>query len=148
MKSVAHAVSGDRILDPMIDLARCTKQDRIVIAGSKAIELMLELQRRGFLEVAATANCGRAAGQYDVAMVDWRRRTTNSLEPTIEWLLHYLRPGGMLIVWVDPQKQTANLKLRSALERLGCVIESGTVHDCGCGLAARLLETNPLKKAA
>jgi hypothetical protein len=148
MKSVAHTASEDRILDPMIGLARCTKQDRIVIAGSKALELMLQLQHRGFLRTAATANCGHAAGQYDVALVDWRRRTAKSLEPTIEWIIRDLRPNGKLIVWVDPQKQTANLSLRALLERRGCAIESDTVHDCGCGLAARLLESTPLKKAA
>jgi hypothetical protein len=34
---------GDRIVEPMIALAGCSKQHRIVVAGSKAVELMLEL---------------------------------------------------------------------------------------------------------
>src|ERR1700681_1569416 len=52
---------GDRIVEPMIALAGCSKQHRIVVAGSKAVELMLELHRRGYTRAAATANCGHPA---------------------------------------------------------------------------------------
>jgi hypothetical protein len=61
--------AGDRIIEPMIALAGCSKQHRIVVAGSKGVELMLELHRRGYARAAATANCGHPAGQYDVALV-------------------------------------------------------------------------------
>ena len=71
--------AGDRIIEPMIALAGCSKQHRIVVAGAKGVELMLELQRRGYVRAAATANCGHPAGQYDVALVDWRRRTFKTL---------------------------------------------------------------------
>ena len=71
--------AGDRIIEPMIALAGCSKQHRIVVAGSKAVELMLELHRRGYARAAAMANCGHPAGQYDVALVDWRRRTFKTL---------------------------------------------------------------------
>ena len=63
----------------MIALADCSTQQRIIVAGSKSMELMLELHRRGYLRAAATGNCGRSAGQYDVALVDWRRRTLREL---------------------------------------------------------------------
>lgn len=148
MNSLAHEIAGDRIIDPMIDLSACAKTDRVVISGSKALEFMLEMQRRGFDRTAASANCGRAANQYDVALVDWRRRTIASLDPTLKWLLGYLRPAGKLVVWVDAQKETANEILRAMLERRGFAVESGTDHDCGRGISARLLETRPLKQAA
>ena len=109
---------------------------------------MLELQRRGYVRAAATANCGRPAAQYDVALVDWRRRTFKSLEITLDWLVDFLSPSGMLVVWVDPQKATANDALRLSLERRGFVIEGGTVHDCGCAVSARRRELNPVRKAA
>ena len=70
--------TGDRISEPMIALGGCSTQHRIVVAGSKSIEMMLELQRRGYLRAAATANCGRPTGQYDVALVYWRRRSFNA----------------------------------------------------------------------
>ena len=85
---------GDRIIEPMIALAGCSKQHRIVVAGSKAVELMLELHRRGYARAAATANCGHPAGQYDVALVDWRRRTFKTLEVALDWLVEFLNPAG------------------------------------------------------
>jgi hypothetical protein len=60
--TTSHATpAGDRIVEPMIALARCSKQHRIVVAGSRGVELMLELQRRGYVRTAATANCGQPA---------------------------------------------------------------------------------------
>jgi hypothetical protein len=83
------AMLGDRIIDPMIELAGCSTHQRIVVAGSKSMELMLELHRRGYLLAAAAGNCGRPTGQYDVTLVDWRRRTLHALEPTIDWLVNF-----------------------------------------------------------
>ena len=96
-----QVATGDRIVEPMIALAGCSTQHRIVVAGFKSIEMMLDLQRRGYLRAAATANCGRPAGQYDVALVDWRRRTLNALEAALDWLVDFLSPGAVLVVWVD-----------------------------------------------
>src|ERR1700674_3138397 len=121
--------AGDRIIEPMISLAGCSKQHRIVVAGSKAVELMLELHRRGYARAAATANCGHPAGQYGVALVDWRRRTFKTLEVALDWLVKFLSPTGVLVVWVDPQKASANETLRLSMERRGFLIESGTIHE-------------------
>ena len=140
--------AGDRIIEPMIALAGCSKQHRIVVAGSRAVELMLELQRRGYARAAATANCGHPAGQYDVALVDWRRRTFKTLEVALDWLVDFLSPAGVLVVWVDPQKAAANEALRLSLENRGFVIEAGTVHECGCAVSARRRQANPVRKAA
>jgi hypothetical protein len=130
-----QVATGDRIVDPMITLAGCSTQHRIVVAGSKSMELMLELHRRGYFRAAATGNCGRPAGQYDVALVDWRRRTLHALETTLDWLVNFLSPSGVLVVWVDAQKPAANQSLRASLEKRGFVIEQGAVHECGCALS-------------
>src|SRR6202022_3724289 len=140
--------AGDRIIEPMVALAGCSKQPRIVVAGAKGVELMLELQRRGYVRAAATANCGHPAGQYDVALVDWRRRTFKTIEVALDWLVEFLSPAGVLVVWVDPQKAAANETLRFSLERRGFVIEAGTVHECGCAVSARRHERNRARKAA
>jgi len=140
--------AGDRIIEPMIALACCSKQHRIVVAGSKSVEVMLELHRRGYVRAAATANCGRPAGQYDVALVDWRRRTFKTLEIALDWLVEFLSPAGVLVVWFDPQKPTATQTLRLSLERRGFVIEGGTVNECGCAVSARRREMNPVREAA
>jgi hypothetical protein len=140
--------AGDRILEPMIALGGCSKQQRIVVAGSKAIELMLDLHRRGYTRAAATANCGQPAGQYDVALVDWRWRTFKTLEFALDWLVKFLSPPGVLVVWVDPQKASANETLRLSLEGRGFVVEDGTVHECGCAVLARRRQVKPIRKAA
>src|SRR5882724_1816337 len=100
----SHVVAGDRIIQPMIALAGCSTQHRIVVAGSRSMELMLELHRHGYLRAAATGNCGHPAAQYDVALVDWRRRTLPALETTLDWLENFLSVRAVLVVWLDAQK--------------------------------------------
>ena len=147
--TVAHLpTGGDRVVEPMIALARRTPLHGILVAGAKSIELVFELQRRGFMRTAATANCGRPARQYDVALVDWRRRTFRDLEKTLAWLRDFLAPTGILVVWVDPQKPAAMEGLRTALMRRGFVVESGTVREDGYAVSARRSETRPISKAA
>jgi hypothetical protein len=143
-----RATTGDRIIDPTIALAGSSTQHRIVVAGSKSIEMMVELHRRGFLRAAATGNCGRPAGQYDVALIDWRRHTLPDLEATLDWLARFLSPNGVLVVWVDAQKPAASQSLRASLEKRGFVIEQATVHQCGCAVAARRRQSYPLQQAA
>ncbi|GKQ54600.1 hypothetical protein [Bradyrhizobium sp. Ce-3] len=140
--------TGDRILEPMIALAGCSTQQWIVVAGAKSMELMFELHRRGYARAAASGNCGRPAGQYDVALVDWRRRTLHALEPALDWLTNFLSARAVLVVWVDAQKASANQSLRGALERRGFVVEQGIVHQYGCALSARRSQAHPLQLAA
>jgi hypothetical protein len=142
------APAGDRIIEPMITLACCSTQHRIVIAGSKALDLMLELHRRGYVRAAATANCGNPSGQYDVALVDWRRRTFRALEIALDRMAEFLGPRGVLVLWVAPQKPSANETLRLSLESRGFLIEAEVVHECGCAFSARRREMKPLRKAA
>src|ERR1700692_1554167 len=96
--------SHERIIESMIALARCSTSQRIIVAGSKSVEITHEMRRRGFEHVAASANCGRAAGQYDVALVDWRRLTPKDLEPMLAWLVGFLGPEGAVVVWMDPHR--------------------------------------------
>ena len=52
----------------MITLAGCSTRQRILVAGSKSMELMLELHRRGYLLAAAAGNCGAATGALDISI--------------------------------------------------------------------------------
>jgi hypothetical protein len=146
--ATSRIATGDRIIDPMIALANCSTRDRILVAGSKSIEMMIELHRRGYVGAASSGNCGRPAAQYDFALVDWRRRSLPDLETTLDWLGKFLRPRGVLVVWVDAQKPAANQSLRASLEKRGYIIEQATVHECGCALSARTQQDTPLKRAA
>ena len=140
--------SSERIIEPMLALARCSKHHRIIVAGSQRSELMFELHRRGYGRVATTTTCGLPDGQYDVALVDWRQHSINALETTLDWLVHFLGPSGVLVAWFDPQERAGNRKLRAMLEAHGFVVEAGTVRDYGSAVAARRCEARPISKVA
>jgi hypothetical protein len=139
--------SSERIIEPMLALARCSKHHRIIVAGSQRSELMFELHRRGYGRLATTTTCGLPDGQYDVALVDWRQHSINALETTLDWLVHFLTPSGVLVAWLDPQDRAGNRKLRAILEEHGFVVEAGTVRDHGSAVAARRCDPYPLSKA-
>jgi hypothetical protein len=129
--------AGERIIEPMIELARCSKHNRIIVAGGKSAALMFELHRRGYVRVATTANCGVPARQYDVALIDWRERSLKALDTTLDWMVDFLSPAGVLVVWIDPQGLAGNRKLRSLLEKHGLVVEAGMVREHGCAVSAQ-----------
>ena len=142
------ACSDDPIVGPMIGLARCSKHHRIIVAGTKRSELMFDLHRRGYGRVATTTTCGLPDGQYDVALVDWRQHSIKALETTLDWLVHFLTPSGVLVAWLDPQERAGNRTLRAMLEEHGLVVEAGTVRAHGSGVAARRCDPYPVSKAA
>jgi hypothetical protein len=140
--------AGERIIEPMLALARCSKLQRIIVAGSQSAELMFELHRRGHVRVATTANCGLPAGQYDVALVDWRQRSIKALETTLDWLVDFLSPAGDVVVWVDPQEPAGNRKLRRALQAHGLTVEAGTIREHGSAVSAHRSDMTPISKVA
>jgi hypothetical protein len=140
--------SHERIIESMIALARCSTSQRIIVAGSKSVEITHEMTRRGFEHVAASANCGKAAAQYDVALIDWRRRTLKDLEPMLDWLVGFLGPEGVVVVWMDPQKAVVRQHLCSMLERRGFVVGEAAIHDYGSAVSGKRYVAKPLPKAA
>ena len=81
--------SGEQTIATMIELARCNKLHRIIVAGSMTPEHMFTLHRRGYARVATSATAGLPRGQYDVALVDWQH-SIKALETTLDWLVHFL----------------------------------------------------------
>ena len=77
------AASCERIIETMIELARCSKLHRIIVAGSRGPHQMFELHRRGYNRVATTATCGLPRGQYDVAFIEWQLHSIKALETTL-----------------------------------------------------------------
>jgi hypothetical protein len=128
---------GERITESLVELARCSKLHRIIVAGAKSPQSMFELHRRGYHRVATTATCGLPHGQYDVALVDWEGRTIKALETTLDWLVHFLGSSAVMVIWVDSQERAANRKLAAMLEKLGFRIEIGTRCEHGFAVSAR-----------
>jgi hypothetical protein len=140
--------AGEHVIDRMIALARCTKRQRIIVAGTHSAEHMFELHRQGHVRVTTTAHCGLPAGQYDVALIDWRGRSIKALDATLDWLVDFLDPAGALIVWVDPQRPAGNRSLQSVLERHGLAVEAGTIHAHGSAISARRGDRTAARAAA
>lgn len=137
-----------KIIGPMIELARCSKQHRIIVAGSKDLNHMLELHRRGFNRVATAATCRRPRGRYDVGFVDWRLQQIKVLEPKLVWLAPLLAPTSVLVVWLDASERLDHRTLGSMLERLGFRVEAGTVCEHGVVISARRQDASQQALAA
>jgi hypothetical protein len=133
MNQPRAGAAEEQIIETMIELARCSKRHRIVVAGARGPHHMLELHRLGYRRVATTATCGLPRGQFDVALVDGELQSIRALETTLDWLVHFLASSGVLVVHVDWQNRAGGQRLESMLERLGFRIEVGT--RCGHSLA-------------
>jgi hypothetical protein len=133
MNQPEPTASRERILETMIELARCSKVNRIIVAGSKKSQRMFELHRRGYNRVATTATCGIARGQCDFAFVEWQTHSIKSLETTLKWLVPFLAPASVLAIWIDTRESSDHRKVGAILWRLGFRVEAGT--RCELGLA-------------
>lgn len=140
--------SASEIIEPMIQLARCSTSHRIMVAGSKSRELMFELHRRGYTRVATRATRGLSRGQCNVVLIDWRLESITSLERTLGLLVHFVAPVAVLVIWIDSSERSGNRKLGSMLERLGFTIEAGTRCGHGFAVAARRWDAVRMKLAA
>jgi hypothetical protein len=138
----------ERIVDSMVELARCSKLHRIIVAGSTTPELMFALHRRGYMRVRTTATCGLPHGQYGVAMVDWQGRSIKALESTLDWLVPFLASSSVLVIWLDSPERTANRKLESILDRLDFYVEVGTLCEHGLAISARRRDARQMAVAA
>ena len=140
--------SDERIVGVMIQLARADRSHRMIVAGSRSSEVLLELRRRGYWRVTTTRACRNSCSRHDVALVTWRDRSVGCIETTLDQVAHFLSAAGVLIVWIGPHERTPNRALRPALERLGFRIESGTCCENGVAVCARRLESDPVADVA
>jgi hypothetical protein len=148
MKPIRITAGGERILEPMISLARCSKRSRIIVTGAKSAEVMVDLHRLGYQRATTTTSCGLPAGQYDVAFLDGRQCSIKAIETTLDWLVDFVGPAGVLIVWLDPHAGAAGPRLRAILDNHDFRIEVGTLHHRGAAVAARRCETGATSKVA
>lgn len=141
-------LADEQIIQSMIELARCSKSHRIIVAGSKCSEHMFGLHRCGYMRIATTATCGLPRGQYDVALVDWQLQSIKALETTLDWLVHFLASTSVLVVSIDSSNRIDNQKLGPMLEQLGFRIEAGTRCEQGFVISARRRDAAQMAVAA
>jgi hypothetical protein len=133
------STSSDLVIDTLIELARCSKQQQIILAGSSTHEHILKLYRHGYSRVATTATSGLPRGQYDVALVDGHPLSTKALGTTLDWLVHFLTPKGVLAIWAECKRTDAR-KLGAILEEQGFRVEVGTRCENAFAILARRLD--------
>jgi hypothetical protein len=140
--STPSGLAGGQITS-IIKLARCSAGQRILLAGVTEPARIHGWHSRGYHHVATTATCRLPRGQYDVAAVEWRQHSIKALETTLDWLVHFLSPRGVLVIWVDKASDTppARRKLRSAVERLGFHVEARRRCQSGYAISARRTDT-------
>jgi hypothetical protein len=148
MKNSNRSGCADLKTETMVGLARCSKLDRIILAGSRSLHRMFELHRHGFIRVATTASRGLPDGQYDAALVDWRLPSMKALAATLDWLVHFLGPDGVLVIALDTRECPDRGKLRPVLAKLGFRVEGGTRCEHGIAISARRRDVTLLALAA
>jgi len=148
MTKTTFAPVGERIADPLIELARCARRDRIVVAGARSRGLVFQLNRSGYHRVVTTANCGLPDGQFDAALVDWQEHSIKALATTLEWLVHFMTPSGVLAVRIDSREDGASRNLALLLDGLRFHIEAETRREHDIVVAARRRDRAPTALAA
>jgi hypothetical protein len=132
----------------MIELARCSKLDHILISGPNSARRMFALHRLGFNRVATTGSCGLPSNQYDVAWLECCSCAIKSFETTLDWIVHFLTGTGVAVVWIDSCDSQEQRKLVSILAKAGLRVEAATRCDKGLALSARHDESRDIAKAA
>lgn len=63
MPQTLSMLADERIVDVMVQLARATQSHRMIVAGSNAAAVYLELHRRDYPRVTTTKTCRVPSGQ-------------------------------------------------------------------------------------
>jgi hypothetical protein len=145
---MSHQVaSEDRIVDAMIDLARLSRSQRVIVTGAYAFETYLGLLDRGFSRVATTATCRSPCGQHDVALV-MGRHSVPAIEALLTRIVPFLNPHAVVALWMGSDGHQHGKALQQVLERLGFRIEAGARCEDGFVVSARRRESSPVVNAA
>jgi hypothetical protein len=150
MTNPMPAGTTDRKIDSIIELGRCADHQRILLAGASDPDPVSKWRSRGYHRVATMAASRLPRGQYDVAVVEWRQHSIRALETTLDWLVHFLSPRGVLVIWIDGAPGTASARrhLRSLIERLGFRVETGKRCQNGFAVSASRLTMDKRAMAA
>ncbi len=139
--------ADERVVATMVGLARAVPSHRIIVAGDGGADVLLTLLRRGYLRAATVATSRFPCGQYEVALAHWPDQTA-TLEAMLARLVLYLKPRGVMVMWIGPQEPMPHRKLGPVLRRLGFRIEAGTRCERGVAIAARRLEQTAVANVA
>src|SRR5262244_123746 len=119
MSPIRITAAGERIVEPIIALAHCSKLARIIVTGADSAEAVIDLHRLGYARATTTSNCGLPAGQYDVVLLDGRQRSIKAFVTTQTWGADVRRRPDQLSVLLVPLEPSAGPPQLSVLARRG-----------------------------
>jgi hypothetical protein len=73
-------------------------------------------------------------------MLAWSDHSIKTLKTTLDWLVHRLRPTGVVTIWIDNPGREAQQWLRLTLDQLGFRIVAGSRIEHGVAISARRVE--------
>jgi hypothetical protein len=148
MNQSPSSAASERIVEMMVELARCSKLHRIIVAGSKSLSHMFELRSRGYNRVVTAMCYSLRRNDYDVGFLDWRLQQIKEIGAKLSWLVPLLAPTSVLVVRLDASERAEHRKLGSILAKLGFRVEAGTLCEHGIVIAARRQDANQQAIAA
>lgn len=148
MNTPMSAEWNELISGAMIELARASRSNRIIVAGGNSAGLLIALQRQGYACATTTKAAWVACRQYEVALMTWHEPSSKALQATLAQLVPFLSATGVLVVWIGSRERLLNQSLRNTLRKLRFRIESGTACGTGIAVAARRLDSIPAAVAA
>jgi hypothetical protein len=149
MTNLVPAGAINRNIDSIIELSGCSDHDRILLAGASGPDPVSAWRSRGYQRVATMAASRLPRGQFDIAVVEGRQHSIRALETMLDWLVCFLSPRGVLVVWIeDAGTPSLRRNLQSAIGRLGFHVEAGKRCQSGYAVSASRLDARQRATAA
>ena len=130
------SVAGrEQAIDAMIALTRLSNLDRVIVAGTRSMQLSVSLRQRGFARISTPATCSGPRGQHSIALI-----TAEMSEATTEVVLaevsQLLAANATIAILISSREGEFCLKIRKKLEQIGFGIEAGVRCKEGLVLSA------------
>jgi hypothetical protein len=144
----SHSVPNrEQIVETMIGLTRLSNLQRVIVAGTDAMELYLALRRRGFARVAITATCRNPRAQHGVGLIA-DQNSPGAIEAALVEISQFLCPSAAISILIDTRESGSGLRIRNKLAQMGFRIEAGVRCRQGLVLSAHRQSFVQLENAA
>ena len=128
-----HSASDQaQVLDTMIGLTRLSLLQRVIIAGSGAMELHVGLKRRGFMRATPISTSWLPRRQHAIGLL--ADRSSAAIETALGEISPFLCTNATVAVLIE--NDSSSLGVRTKLQQMGFRIEAGVRCHQGLVLSA------------
>jgi hypothetical protein len=131
----------DEIIDTMIELARLSTTQRIVIAGHGSMAIDLALKQRGFAFGVLASACRTAGGQHSAGLIAGCD-SYQTIEAALLRVSSLLNSAADLAIAIRSRESGLIGRVRTRLQQIGFRIEAGARCRDGFVLAAHREQFN------